>query len=163
MLKHTTSVGAADAATNGEDQAIATAFGKRFCNPLDFGLLESHMPFYQAGLGDRLEYELTFNDYNKVIKSTGEASSYAIKNICFEFDMVSDPELTRQIRQQYSGKMVILYDHILWHRNITKNKSDTQWNINLNVPARSMKGILMLFEDPDRTNTEQYYNPKIEK
>ena len=64
MLKH--SIGAADAAINGEDQAIATAFGKRFCIPLDFELLESHMPFYQAGLGDRLEYELTFNDYNKV-------------------------------------------------------------------------------------------------
>ena len=31
---------------------------------LDFELVETHMPFYQAGLGDRLEYELTFNDYN---------------------------------------------------------------------------------------------------
>ena len=64
--------------------------------------------------------------------------------------MVSDPELTRQIRQQYSGKMGILYNRILWHRKITKNTSDTLWNINLNVPARSMKGILMLFEDPDK-------------
>ena len=26
-----------------------------------------------------------------------------------------------------------------------------------------MKGILMLFEDPDRTSTEDYYNPKITK
>ena len=26
-----------------------------------------------------------------------------------------------------------------------------------------MKGILMLFEDPDRESTETYYNPKIEK
>lgn len=23
------------------------------------------MPFYQSALGDRLEYELTFNDYNR--------------------------------------------------------------------------------------------------
>ena len=43
-----------------------------------------------------------------------------------------------------------------------KNKSDILCNINLNVHTRSMKGILMLFEGPDRTNTEQYYNPKIE-
>ena len=33
----------------------------------------------------------------------------------------------------------------------------------MNVPARSMKGILMLFEDPERTSTETYYNRKIEK
>ena len=161
MLKHR--VGADDAGANNKDQAVAKAYGNRFCIPLDFELLETHMPFYQAGLGDRLEYELTFNDYNKVIKSTDATSSYTIKNICLEFDTVSDTELARQIKQQVSGKMVILYDRILRHRKITKNKSDTLWNINLNVPARSMKGILMLFEDPNRTDTEMYYNPNITK
>ena len=47
MLKHR--IGAADAAPNEEDQAIATAFGKRFCILLDVELLESGMPFYQVG------------------------------------------------------------------------------------------------------------------
>lgn len=161
VLKHR--VGAGDKSSDKEDEAIADAYKNRFCIPLDFEILETHMPFYQAGLGDRLEYELTFNDYNNVINSTDEDSKYIIKNICLEFDMVSDAELARQIRQQVSGKMVILYDRILRHRKITKNKSDTLWNINLNVPARSMKGILMLFEDPERTSTESYFNPKITK
>ena len=40
------------------DKAIADVFGDRFFTPLDFELLESHMPFYQSALGDRLEYEL---------------------------------------------------------------------------------------------------------
>ena len=44
-----------------------------------------------------------------------------------------------------------------------RKKSGTLWNINRNVPARSMKGILMLFEDPDRTGTENFVNPKITK
>ena len=161
MLKHR--VGAGNASTDAEDQAIAGAFENRFCIPLEFELLETHMPFYQAGLGDRLEYELTFNDYNKVISSTDADSSYVISNICLEFDMVTDSELARQIRQQFSGRMAILYDRILRHRKITKKKSDTLWNINLNVPARSMKGILMLFEDPDRTSTEDFVNPNITK
>jgi hypothetical protein len=161
MLKHR--VGAGNASSDKEDEAIANAYKNRFCIPLDFELLETHMPFYQAGLGDRLEYELTFNDYDKVIKSTDATSSYTIKNICLEFDMVSDTELARQIRQQVSGKMVILYDRILRHRKINKNKSDTLWNINLNVPARSLKGILMLFEELERTSTETYYNPEITK
>ena len=161
MLKHR--VGAGDKSSDKEDEAIADAYKNRFCIPLDFEILETHMPFYQAGLVDRLEYELTFNDYNNVINSTDEDSKYIIKNICLEFDMVSEAELARQIRQQVSGKMVILYDRILRHRKITKNKSDTLWNINLNVPARSMKGILMLFEDPERTSTESYFNPKITK
>ena len=134
MLKHRVSAG--DAASNSEDEAIASAFSNRFCIPLDFELLECHMPFHQSGLGDRLEYELKFNDYMKVIQATDGNSTYSIKNISLEFEMVSEPELARMIRQQYSGKMAILYDRILRHRKITKNKSDTLWNINLNVPAQ---------------------------
>ena len=48
------------------------------------------------------------------------------------------------------------------------DKSNTLWNINLNVPARSIKGILMLFENvavqqPFTCNTEAFYNPQITK
>ena len=45
------------------------------------------------------------------------------------------------------------------------------WNINLNTPARSLKGVLLLLEDPARSgmgpdfgrNSEFYYNPCITK
>ena len=61
------------------DKAIADAFVDHFFTPLDFELLESHMPFYQSALGDRLKYELTFNDYSRVIQATGDVdASYHI-------------------------------------------------------------------------------------
>lgn len=150
------------------DKAVADAFGNRFYIPLDFELLESHMPFYQSALGDRLEYELTFNDYNRVIQATGRGASFDIGNICLEYDMVTLPELAQMINNQYRSRISILYDRVLRHRKIGKDKSDTLWNINLNVPARSMKGILMLFEDeaaqqPFARDTEAFYNPKIAK
>ena len=47
MLKHR--IGAGNAPTDADDQAIAGAFKNRFCIPLDFELLDTHMPFYQAG------------------------------------------------------------------------------------------------------------------
>ena len=125
------------------------------------------MPFYQSALGDRLEYELIFNDYSHVIQATGDAdASYDIESISLEYDIVTQPELARMIANQYNGRLAILYDRILRHRKISKDKSDTLWNINLNMPARSMKGVLMLFEDvaaqqPFARNTEAFYNPKI--
>ena len=135
--------------TETEDAAIALAFGNRFHIPLDFELLETHVPFYQSALGDRLEYELTFKDYSGVVVATGDsAASYKVESICLEFDIVSQPDLAWQIRNQYAGHLAILYDRVLRHRKTTANKNDTLWNINLNVPARSMKGILLLFEDP---------------
>ena len=124
------------------DKAITDAFGNRFCIPLDFKLLEGHMPFYQSGLGDCLEYELTFNDYSRIIQATGDAdSSYNIENISLEYEIVTQPELAHMIASQYNGRLTILYDRILRHRKISRDKSDTLWNINLNVPARSMKGV----------------------
>ena len=158
-------VGAGDGANVAADQAIAAAYGNRFFVPLDVELLESHMPFHQAALGDRLEYELTFNEYGRVIESNGDGS-YTIDNICLEFDKVTNAELARMIRNQYANRLAILYDRVLRHRKITANKSDTLWNINLNIPGRSMKGVLMLFEDPAaayKRDTEAFYNPKITK
>ena len=127
------------------------------------------MPFYQSALGDRLEYKLIFNDYSSVIRATGDAdASYDIENISLEYEIVTQPELARMIASQYGGRLAILYDRVLRHRKISRDKSDTLWNINLNVPARSMKGILMLFEDVAAQqlfarNTESLYNPKITK
>ena len=51
-------------ATNAQDKAIADAYRNKFIIPLDFEMLDSAVPYYQAGLGNRLCYELTFNDYN---------------------------------------------------------------------------------------------------
>ena len=51
-------------ATNTQDKAIADAYGNKFIIPLDFEMLDSAMTYYQAGLRNRLSYELLFNDYN---------------------------------------------------------------------------------------------------
>ena len=50
--------------SNAQDKAIADAYGNKFIIPLDFEMLDSAAPYSQAGLGNRLCYELTFNDYN---------------------------------------------------------------------------------------------------
>ena len=49
-------------ATNAQDKAIYD----KFIIPLHFEMLDSAIPYYQAGLGNRLCYEITFNDYGKV-------------------------------------------------------------------------------------------------
>ena len=50
--------------TNTQDKAIADVYGNKFIIPLDFEILDSAAPYYQAGLRNRLCYQLTFSDYN---------------------------------------------------------------------------------------------------
>ena len=61
--------------------------------------------------------------------------------------------------------MALLYDRILRHRKVIVNKSDTVWNWAFNTPCKSLKGILVLFEEERSStrDTSKFYNPKIQK
>ena len=137
-------------AGNARDKAIADAYGNKFIIPLDFEMLDSAAPYYQAGLGNRLCYELTFNDYNRVTKSAVSPkvpdAKYKITDISLEYEIATQPDLGRSIRSEYQH-MVLLYDRILRNRKIIVNKSDTVWNWAFNTPCKSLKGILVLFEE----------------
>ena len=138
----------------------------KFIIPLDFEMLDGAAPYYQAGLGNRLCYKITFNDYNRVIKSTVAASDamYKITDISLEYEIITQPDPMRSIRSEYQS-MALLYDRILSHKKIIVNKSDTVWNWAFNMPCKSLKGILVLFED-EKTfarDTSKYYSPKIQK
>ena len=137
-------------ASNAQDKAIADVYKNKFIIPLDFEMLDSAAPYYQAGLGNRLCYELIFNDYNRVIKSAVSPkvpdAKYKITDISLEYEIATQPDLARSIRSEYQS-MALLYDRIVRHRKIIVNKSDTVWNWAFNNPCKSLKGILVLFEE----------------
>ena len=154
-------------ATNAQDKAIADAYGNKFIIPLDFEMLDSAAPYYQAGLGNRLCYELTFNDYNRVTKSAVSPrvpdTKYKITDISLEYEIATQPDLARSIRSEYQH-MALLYDRILRHRKIIVNKKDTVWNWAFNMPCKSLKGILVLFEEEQSyTRHEQVLQSKNSK
>ena len=156
-------------ATNAQDKAILDAHGNKFIIPLDFEMLDSAAPYYQAGLRNRLCYELTFNNYNQVTKSGVSSpkvpdAKYKITDISLEYEIATQPDLTRSIRSEYQH-MALLYDRILRHRKIIVNKKDTVWNWASNMPCESLKSILVLFEEEGSytQDTSKFYNPKIQK
>ena len=162
-------INAGDKSTsNNQDNAIADAYGNKFIIPLDFEMLDSAAPYYQAGLRNRLCYELTFNDYNRVTKSRVSSSKvpdakYKITDISLEYEIATQPDLARSIRSEYQH-MALPYDRILRHRKIIVNKSDTVWNWAFNTPCKSLKGIMVLFEEEGSytRDTSKFYNPKIQ-
>ena len=160
-------INAGDKGTAAKDVAIGTMYDNLFCIPLDFEILESHMPFFQSELKDRLSYELTFNNYGNVIVSSDTNASYTITDIHLEFEVLTSPELATSLKRKYDGKHTVLYDRVIRHSKLTLNKSDTIWNIALAPQAKSMKAILILLVDPAdggtaySRDTEKFYNPKI--
>ena len=151
-------------AGNKKDKAIANTYGNKFIIPLDFEMLDSALPYYQARLGNRLCYEITFSDYNRVIKSAVASpdAKYKITDISLKYEIVTQPALAKHISDEYQN-MTLLYDRVLRHRQIKVNKSDTTWNWSFNMPCKSLKVILVLFEEekPNERDTSKFYNPKI--
>ena len=93
-------INASDKSTsNKRDKAIADTYGNKFVIPLDFEMLDSALPYYQVGLGNRLCYEITFNEYNRVIKSMAASpdAKYKITDISLEYEIVTQPILTKYI------------------------------------------------------------------
>ena len=109
--------------SNPGDNAIVNVYGDKFIIPLDFEMLDSAMPYYQAGLGNRLRYEVTFKDYNRVILSTGVKldAGYKISDISLEYEIVTHPGLARCVSTTYQN-VALLYDRVLKHRQIQVNK-----------------------------------------
>ena len=111
-------ISAGDKSTaNKKDSVIADAYRNKFIIPLDFEMLDSTMPYYQVGLGNRLCSEITFNDYNRVIRSAVASSDakYEISNISLEYEIVTQPTLAKHISDEYQN-MALLYDRVLRHR-----------------------------------------------
>ena len=159
-------INAKDKSPTNRDIAIATTYGNKFIIPLDFEMLDSAAPYYQAGLGNRPCYEITFNYYNQVINSSiaSPDANYKITDMSLEYEIVTQPNLARSIRSEYQS-MALLYDRILRHGQISVNKSDTMWNWAFNTPCKSLKGILVLFEEEKSYTRDmsKFYNLKIQK
>ena len=116
-------INAGDKSTsNAQDKATADVYENKFIIPLDFEMLDSAAPCYQAGLKNRLCYELTFNDYNRVTKSRVSSpkvpdAKYKIIDISLEYEIATQPDLARSIRSEYQH-MALLYDRILRHKKL---------------------------------------------
>ena len=119
-------INAGDKSTsNAQDKAIADVYRNKFIIPLDFEMLDSAAPYYQAGLKNRLCYELSFNDYNRVTRSGVSSpkvpdAKYKITDISLEYEIATQPDLARSIRSEYQH-MALLYDRNLRHRTIIVN------------------------------------------
>ena len=68
-------------ASNAQDKAIADAYGNKFIIPLDFEMLDSAAPYYQAGLSNHNEIILnhTHNHRPTSLRYDGLNLFYTIK------------------------------------------------------------------------------------
>ena len=90
---------------------------------------------------------------------------YKITNLELEYRCISSKFLADKAQAAYKTNHAFFYENILHHKTFTFSKpNDSVINEQINVPRRSMTGILLLFtENPTagERDSEKFVNPDI--
>lgn len=143
---------------------LKSIFGKRYIIPLKFELINDHLPLYD--FGEKIVFELTINTKENVLKYTkAETADFTLNNICLQFETLKNDVLKNEIERILIHGRSFLFDHVHHLKRRTILKSETTFNENVDVSRKSLKGILLMFQNENekgKRDSEIFPNPEIE-
>lgn len=155
--------------TNAKEVALSKIFGNKYRIPISHEILDDHGVINMKALNDDLLFEITLAE-SKAISITSDATkpyAYSLSNLELEYEAIQSGDLFQDAAMSYQVGKGFYYENILLHKSFTIAKTtDSVINQHVNVPRRSLSGILMLFVDPyavGQRDSEKFVNPDITK
>ena len=160
--------GAGDAVTSDAGLvAIGKIYSNRYHIPINHPILDDHGVFYPRSLHGTLSFEITLAPVLDIVNSSdvSTAPTYILKNLELEYTSISSDYLAQEAAAAYTSGKGFCYENVLLHKTIEISKpDDSVINEHINVPRRSMTGILCLFNDapsPGARDAESFINPAM--
>ena len=160
---------AGDATTsNAGDVKLGKIYSNRYHIPISHPILDDHGVFYPRGIRETLIFEITLAPISDVVNFSDATKlpMYTLKNLELEYSSISSDYLAQQASSSYASGKGFYYENVLLHKTFEISKpDDSVINEHVNVPRRSMTGILCLFNDaitPGLRNSEKFVNPDIQ-
>ena len=167
MRKLRTSAG--DATTsNAKDVALGKIYSNRYYIPINHPILDDHGVFHPRGIRETLMFEITLASVTDIVNfsSTTSPPMYTLKNLELEYSCISSDYLAGEASSAYASGKGFYYENVLLHKTFEISKlNDSVINEHVNVPRRSMTGILCLFNDTPVSgmrDSEKFINPDIQ-
>ena len=167
MRKLRTSAG--DASTsNAGDVKLGKIYSNRYYIPISHPILDDHGVFYPRGINETLMFEITLASISDIVNfsDTTKAPTYNLKNLELEYSSISSDYLAGEASSAYASGKGFYYENVLLHKTFEISKpNDSVINEHVNVPRRSMTGILCLFNDAitaGMRDSEKFINPDIQ-
>ena len=153
--------------SNAAENTLGAVHNTRYEIPLDHTILKDHGVFYPKALPHPLKFEITLAPVSDVVvySNVETPPDYKLTNMELEYQCISSEPLASQAIASYRSGKVFLYEKILLHKTfpISEN-TDGVINEHINVPRKSMTGILCIFTAPyapGARDSESFVNPKI--
>ena len=124
---------------------------------------------YMYVLKHTFKFELTLapvSDNVDFSSNTPEATcTYKITNLELEYASIHNEYLAKEAAASYRVRIGFFYENIILHKEFTISKpNDSFINESVNIPRKSMTGILCLFTESDNDGareSEKFVNPNI--
>ena len=153
--------------SNTKEVALANIHDTKYCIPIDHPILDDHGVFYPWALSHPLCFEITFAPVDNVViySDTTKPPNYKITNLELEYRCISSEFFASEAAGGYQVGCGFLNENIVLHKTFHISKAtDTVINEHVNIPRRSMTGILYLFTEESSAgerDSEKFVNPKI--
>ena len=160
--------GAGDATTSdGGQVSLGKIYGKRYHIPINHPILDDHGVFRPVSLREVLKFEITLAPVFDVLVSsdTSKGQTYKLDNLELEYTSISSDYLAQEAAAAYNSGKGFFYENVQLHKTFELDKATSSViNEHINVPRRSMSGILCLFNDAITAGTrdsEKFENPAM--
>ena len=118
-------------------------------------ILEGHGPYAPYNMSD-LEYRIKLPESSKImVAQTGQSvGNYKLTDMNLEYETIEGELLARQVKEQYQIGRELWYDYTPLLKTLEWSKSSTREVIDINIPRKSMKAIVMLCTRKNPTDSE---------
>ena len=125
-------------------------------------ILCDHGPYAPYGMSD-FQYRITLPAPSSIMKaqSIESVGSYKSKDMQLEYKTIESKSLAREVRSSYEVRRSLAYDYSTLLKTLSWSKSSTREVIDINIPRRSLKAVILLFTKPVAKDSENCPFPNI--
>ena len=149
-----------------KEKMFNEAYGTKYKIPLDHEIRKEHEVFFPRALSDELLFELRLAPVGTFVKGSDAANlAYELTNNQLWFDVIHSQELANEALFNYKNGKRFMCERVT-HLESIDEASEAIINETVNVPRRSIKGLLLLFYEPyaaGARESEKIFNPDITK
>ena len=160
--------GAGDADTSvAANNFLKTVYDRKYRIHLDHAILLNHGVLYPRGLNENLLFELTLASAKEIVVGSDPTKLvYELQNLELEYEILKSESLAMETNAMYKAGKMYFYDNVTLLKTCTvARNTDSVINHTVDIPRRSMKGILLLYLETyadGARDSEKFANPDIE-
>ena len=126
-------------------------------------ILEGRGPYAPYNMGD-FEYRIKLPKAENIMGAQSDESvgSYKLTDINLEYETIEGNKIAKETKQQYEMGRDLCFDYTTVLKTLEWDKNSTRELIDVSIPRRSMKAIVILCQKKNATESEEYVNFNVE-